>query len=219
MKKSLILNVALFTALLFVSSCYPDKQRNPQPQYPVQEYVFDEEFNNDQNGWSFADPANLAYGVVSNGTFKFDYNDYLFEAYYVPKYFGFNADNDFSIEARIGSNNNMGVLFGYDDQKGAYGYSFTIDYDGYYALYDEGGNGYGADLTTLVEPETRNFVRPNGDWNDVKIIQRGHQWIGYVNNIQVFTVQAQNIVGTGIGFVDVAQTQGEADYLEVHWYE
>lgn len=113
----------------------------------------------------------------------------------------------------------MGILFGYDNQKGAYGYSFTIDYDGYYALYDEGGNGYGADLTTLVGPETGNFVNPNGDWNQVKIVQSGNHWIGYVNNVQVFDIQAQNIVGTGVGFVDVAQTQGEADYLEVHWYE
>lgn len=216
MKKSTLF---ILTAVLFLSACSPDRRRNPEPQYPVQEYVFDEEFNNDRNGWSFADPINYAYGVVSNGTFKFDYNDDLSEAYYAAKFFGFNPYNDFSIEARIGSNNNMGILFGYDDQQGANGYSFMVDYDGYYALYDEGGNGYGQQLVALVGPETGNFVRPNGDWNDVRIVQNGNRWIGYVNDLQVFNIEAQNMVGNGIGFVDVALTNGEADYLEVHWYE
>lgn len=216
MKKSTLF---ILTAVLFLASCTPDRQRYPTPQYPVQEYVFNEDFNNDRNRWSFADPANYAYGVVSNGTFKFDYNDDLFEAYYAAKFFGFNPYDDFSIEARIGSNNNMGILFGYDDEQGAYGYSFMIDYDGYYALYDEGGNGYGQDLFELVSPETGNFVRPYGDWNDVRIVQNGNRWIGYVNNVRVFNIEAQNMIGNGVGFVDVAYTNGEAEYLEVHWYE
>ncbi len=87
---------------------------------------------------------------MSNGTFKFDYNDDLSEAYYVSKNIGFNPYNDFTIYTRIRSDNNIGLLFGYNGNSGSYGYSFTIDYDGYYALYDEGSNGYGPDIQTIA---------------------------------------------------------------------
>lgn len=218
MTKKLTPFISLLALTLFAGSCTVDNRSTPQPQPSLQQHIFDEEFNNDRNGWSFADPANLAYGVVSNGTFKFDYNDDLYEAYYASKFFGFNPYDDFTIEARIGSSNTMGILFGFDDDKGTYGYSFTIDYDGYYTLYDEGGNGYGTDLQTIFGPETGNFVEPYGDWNNLKIEQRGNRWIGYVNNVQVFNIDAQNMKANGVGFVDVAKTQGEADYLVVSWY-
>jgi hypothetical protein len=216
MKKYMLLT-ASFLLFLF-SSCRKDRVR--EPVYPTpQEYIFTDDFNNDNNGWSFADPSNYAYGVVSNGTFKFDYNDNYYEAYYVAHDVGFNPNNDFTIQARIGSDNNMGILFGYDANNGTYGYSFTVDYDGYFALYDEGGNGYGTDIQTLVAPQTRSFVNYNGDWNDLEIDQRGSRWIGYINNQQVFNVSARNFRGSALGFVVVANTRGEADYFEAHWLQ
>ena len=219
MNKKPLLSIALLALILATASCRPDRIRDNNPQPSYQEYVFDEEFNNDRNGWGFADQVNYAYGVVSNGTFKFDYNDNYSDVYYAAKFFGFNPYNDFSIAARIGSDNNMGVLFGYDDQNNTYGYSFMVDYDGNYYLYDEGGNGYGPNPELLVGPETGNFVNAYGDWNDIKIVQSGNRWLGYINGVQVFNIDAQNMNGSGIGFVDAAQTHGEADYLEVHWYE
>lgn len=199
--------------ILFASSCVRDDGPQPQP------YTYNEEFNSNNNNWSFADPANYAYGVVSNGTFKFDYNDNLTPAYYVSKNIGFNRYNDFTIYTRIGSNNNMGLLFGDNSSVGSYGYSFTIDYDGYYALYDEGGNGYGPDVQTIIEPSSNAYAYGNGDFNELKLEQRGNRWIGYVNGYQVFNVPAQNLKGTNAGFVDVANTQGEADYLQVDWIQ
>lgn len=208
--------IFLFVPLIFIlSSCL--RENNIRPQNPLREYSFIEDFNNDRNGWSFADPANLAYGVVSNGTFKFDYNDNYSVAYYVAQDFGFNPNYDFTITTKIGSNNNMGLLFGYNDQNYSYGYTFTIDYDGYFALYDEGGNGYGDAITTLVEPQTNNRVRYNGDWNTLSIEQRGSRWIGYINDYQVFNIRAQNFRGSGVGFMVVANTQGEADFIDAHW--
>lgn len=201
---------------LFASSCVRD--RGPQPNIP-QQYTYADEFENNNNGWGFADQTNMAYGVVSNGTYKFDYNDDFQEAYYVSKNIGFNPYNDFTIQTRIGSNNNMGLLFGDNSSINSFGYSFTVDYDGYYALYDEGGNGYGTEVQALVSPETNNYVNRNGDWNELKLEQRGNRWIGYVNNVQVFNIQAQNLKGTNAGFVDVKQTQGEADYLQVDWIQ
>jgi len=212
--KNLRLTFGLFS-LLLITSCARDN--HIRPQNPVREYSFIEDFNDDRNGWSFADPVNYAYGVVSNGTFKFDYNDDYTQAYYVAQDFGFNPYNNFTITTKLGSNNNMGLLFGYNEATNSYGYSFTIDYDGYYALYDEGGNGYGPDITTLVAPQTNNNININGDWNVLTIKQVGNNWIGYVNDYQVFTINAQNFKGNGVGFVDIANTQGEVDYIDVHW--
>lgn len=213
--KNLRYALGLFS-LLLVTSCVRDNTIRPQPN-PIRQYSLIEDFNNDDMGWSFADPVNYAYGVVSNGTFKFDYNDDYTQAYYVAQNFGFNPYNDFTITTKLGSNNNMGLLFGYNESNNSYGYSFTIDYDGYYALYDEGGNGYGPDIQTLVEPQTNNYVNINGDWNELSIKQIGNRWIGYVNGNQVFSLNAQKFRGNGVGFVDIANTQGEVDYLDVHW--
>lgn len=214
--KRLLSFCSILCLTLFASSCVRDN--GPQPYYP-QAYTYVEEFDNNNNGWSFADPANFAYGVVSNGTFKFDYNDDLTEAYYVSKNIGFNRYSDFTIYTRIGSNNNMGLLFGDNSAAGSYGYSFTIDYDGYYALYDEGGNGYGPDVQAIVSPTTNAFAYGNGAFNDLRLEQRGSRWIGYVNDHQVFNVPAQTLQGVNVGFVNVKNTQGEADYLQVDWIE
>jgi hypothetical protein len=111
----------------------------------------------------------------------------------------------------------MGLLFGYQEN-GAYGYSFTVDADGYFALYDEGGNGYGPNIQELVPLQTNNYVNGNQDWNEVSVEQQGSRWIGYVNGYQVFDIAAQNFKGNRVGFVVVPNTQGEADYLEAYWY-
>jgi hypothetical protein len=214
MRKLFPLITALVLAVTF-SSCI--RNDGPQPNYPRERYFVDE-FQDDRNSWTFADPANYAYGVVQDGVFKFDYNDDLSEAYYVSKNIYFNRFNDFTIHTRIGSNNNMGLLFGYGGG-GIYGYSFMVDRDGYFALYDEGGNGYGPDVQTLVNRSTANFINPNGDWNDLRLEQRGGRWLGFINNNLVFNIEAQNLRGTNVGFVNVAFTQGDADYLQVDWLE
>lgn len=210
----------LFAALLLLglSSCVRDT--GPQPHYPdyPQQYSFVEEFDNNRNRWSFDDPANYAWGDVSGGTFLMMYDDDLSSAYYIAKDIpGVNYQDDFTLYTRIGSNNNMGVLFGYNESTNSYGYSFMVDYDGYYALYDEGGNGYGPDVVELVSPRTGNYVYNNGDWNDLRLEQRGNRWVGYINDVQVFNIPAQQIKGSSAGFVLMPFTEGEADYLQVDW--
>jgi hypothetical protein len=218
--KRLLTIAALSFTTLSLTSCLKDYGPGPyQPPYTPQSYTYAEEFNNNNDNWSFADPANYAYGVVSNGTFKFDYNDNYMIAYYVSKNINFNSSNDFTIYTRIGSNNNMGLLFGYNKNAGSYGYSFTVSYDGVYALYDEGGNGYGNEIQAIVQPTTANFVNKNGDWNDLRLEQRNNKWYGYINNVLAFEVPAERLRGTNVGFVNVPYTQGEADYLQVDWWE
>ncbi len=201
-----------------LSSCKRDDNYYPQPDYP-QTYSFVDEFTDNRNQWNFTDNQHLAYGYIGGGSYKIDYNDNLSPAYYVSKNIYFNRDNDFTIYTRIGSNNNMGLLFGYNSSIGSYGYSFMVDYDGYYALYDEGGNGFGEDVQEIVPLQTSNYVVNNGDWNELRLEQRGSRWIGYINEHPAFNIEAQPLYGTNVGFILVSNTQGEADYLQVDWYE
>lgn len=213
-------SILLFAAglILTTTSCVKrDRYYNHAPK--LVPYTFIDDFDNNRNDWQFADGSNLAYGIISNGTFKIDYNDNLYEAYYVSKSIQLNVFNDFTLSTRIGSNKNMGLLFGYNGNNGAYGYSFTIDYNGYFALYDEGGNGYGADISAIVPRTKLGFVKINGDWNDIRIEQRNKSWIGYINGNRVFNVPVQNLKGASVGFVVEANTQGEADYIQADWFE
>ncbi len=217
MKKIFLATIGI--AVLLLSACTRREviPHNPNSYLQFMQYI--EEFDNDYGRWGFADGNNYAYGIVSNGTFKFDYNDDLSEAYYLAKDIRFNHLNDFTLYTRIGSDNNMGLLFGYNSSNNTYGYSFTVDYNGNYALYDEGGNGYGPDVQELVAPQTGNFVNRNGDWNELKLEQIGNRWIGYINNVQVFNIAAQRLYSGSLGFVVVSNTQGEADYIQADWYE
>lgn len=210
--------MAISGLVLFLSSCVRDRGPGPYPPGP-QPYSYVDEFDDNRNGWNFFDAANNAQGSVGSGIYMFDYLDNATEAYYVSKYIGFNSYNDFTIYTRIRSDNNMGLLFGDNSSVGSYGYSFTVTYDGYFALYDEGGNGYGPDVQTLVAPTTNPYVNPNGGWNELRLEQRGNRWIGFVNGYQVFNIAAQNLKGANVGFVDIKMTRGDADYLQVDWLE
>src|SRR5690606_7101687 len=216
MKKFILF--AILGGGLALSSC---ERHYVEPYPPVENtYTFVDEFVDNRNGWAFADQVEDAYGVVTgNGTFAFSYLDPYGIAYYRSKDIRFNPDKNFVLQTRIGSDNNMGLLFGFDDRTGAYGYSFTVDYDGYVALWDEGGNGNGnQDIVAVVEPFRHNAVNRNGNWNDLVLEQVGNNWIGYVNDVKVFTVRAQYLAKGSVGFVVVGNTRGEADYIQADFY-
>lgn len=217
MKKLLYSAVALLT--LGLASCTQGYYHHDPVGPRLVAYQYTDEFNNNSGNWNFADGQNLAYGVISNGTFKFDYNDDGSQAYYVSKDIIFNYTEDFSVETRIGSDNNFGLLIGYDANSGSYGYSFTVDYDGNFALYDEGGNGFGSEITEVVAPQFSNAVKMDGDWNVVRIDQVGNRWIGYVNDREVFRIPSRDLKAGSLGFVCIPFTKGEADYIQADWYE
>lgn len=208
--------LAAMMGMLVLTSCY--RETVIVPDYQVTEYTFVEDFNNNKNKWAFNDPTNYAYGEVSQGTFKFEYLDDYYQAYYRTVDPGFNPNDDFLVEARIGSDNMMGIIFGQNYYRERYGYSFTVDYDGYFALYDEGGNGFGLDIQEIIPPTYTNAINKYGDWNTVTIKQSGNIWIGYINDYEVFRIEAQPLYGNGFGFVVVPWTIGEADYIDAIWY-
>lgn len=184
----------------------------------IETYAFSEDFNNNINGWNFSDAANYASGFIAGGTYRISYQDDYFPAYYVSQTLPFNRADDFIIETKMGSDNNMGLLFGYNDAIGAYGYSLTIDYDGNFALYDEGGNGYGTEVEEIYPLSSSSVVRNAGDWNTVRIEQHSGRWYVSINGYEVFNMEAQNLRGTGVGYVLMPFTEAEADYLDVAGY-
>lgn len=209
-------------ALLILSSCIKEPIYYPDPYPPTypgtEEFVFIEDFNNDRNGWSFSDPMNYAWGEVSHGTFKLTYLDDWFDAYYSRVDVGLNINDDFIVEAKIGSDNTMGILFGQNYHQSIYGYTFLISEDGYFSLYDEGGNGYGPEIQELIAPTFSSAINRHGHWNIVTFQQVGNHWIGYINDIEVFRIQRQGLRGREIGFSVLPFTEGEADYLDALWY-
>lgn len=217
MKKVLLITLAGLG--LALTSCYKDRvDPFPPGNGGGNTYTFVDEFDNNKNDWSFADQVNDAYGVISGGTFSFNFLDPNGIAYYRSKDIRFNPDKNFTIETRVGSDNNMGLSFGFDDDRGAYGYSFMVSHDGYYALWDEGGNGGSTDIEQIVPPTYSNLVNPNGNWNDLKIAQVGNNWEGYLNGTRVFTVRARYVVKGSVGFVIVGNTRGEADFIQADFY-
>ncbi len=201
---------------LTLSSCFRDTV-NPYPP-DNNTYTFVDEFNDNRNDWAFADQANDAYGVIdrNRGTFSFNYLDPYGIAYYRSKTINFNPDRDFVVTAKLGSDNTMGLLLGFDDARGEYGYSLTVDYDGNFALWDEGNDN--RDISAIISPTNSNAVNMNGDWNEVTIKQVGSQWKGYINGVNVFSVNAPYLYKGSVGFVIVGDTRGEADFLEATYY-
>ena len=203
------LSIIVLLLTLGLSSCvYREDDYNVQPV--GYQYSFVDDFNNDYNHWTFSDNAHGAYVRISGGQLHYDYNPSDNGTNTVAVSTGMRTDYDFDISTRIRSNNAMAMVFGVSPSD--YGYSFFIDDRGYYALYDEG--------TASIKPQaliawTSSTIRSG--WNDVELEQVGDSWIGYINDVQVFRIQAQRLYGNQVGYMVLANTAGDADYLDVKW--
>ncbi len=206
--KSLSITALLLTIAL--SSCVVrNDDYNVQPA--GYQFAFSDDFNNDRNQWSFADNGNNAYVRLSGGQLHYDYHPAASGTNTVAINTGMRTDYDFDIRTRIRSDNAMGLVFGVSPTD--YGYSFFIDAGGYFALFDEG--------TATIKPQailnwTQSGAVRNG-WNDVELEQVGNAWVGYINGTQVFQTDARTQYGSQVGFMVLANTSGDAEFLDVQW--
>lgn len=207
MKRLSILAVLLIAGL---SSCvYHNDNYDVQPV--GYQYSFIDDFNNDHNQWSFRDDGNNASVYISGGLLHYDY---------IPGYSGTNAvavntglytNHDFDIQTRFRSDNAMGMVFGVSPNE--YGYSFFIDDRGYFAVYDEGNASIKP--IALLDWTASGSIRAG--WNDIELQQLGNSWVGYINGAQVFQIPARTLYGSQVGYEVVANTAGDADFLDVKW--
>src|SRR5206468_47440 len=105
----------------------------------------------------------------------------------------------------------MGLVFGVSNND--YGYSFFIDDKGYFAIYKEGNSTTPA--KAILDWQYSSAIRTG--WNDIELEQTGNYWTGYANGTKLFEIPAQYLAGSKIGYIVLAGTSGQADYLTVQW--
>jgi hypothetical protein len=211
MKQLLAILIAAFTFGL--SSCVVrnDDYYNVQPTNTYQ-YSFTDEFDYDNNQWSFRDAASGASVYLSGGQLHYDYHPANQGTNTVAVTTGMPASTyRFDIQTRFRSNNAMALAWGVSPS--SYGYSFFIDDRGYFALYDEGGASVGAQ--TIIDWSQTGAIRQG--WNDVEVQARGGDWIGYINGTQVFQIPARRLYGTQVGYMMLNNTSGDADFIDMAW--
>jgi hypothetical protein len=186
-----------------------DDYYNPNPNPPSgYQQSFTEEFNNDTRGWTFDDNSDSAYAFVANGYYKMvDYSK-LGSNHVAVVTTGANTSKNFIIKTRLNTDNAMGLIFGASNN--TYGYSFFIDAAGYYAVYKEGSN------PDPVINWTKSSSIKSG-WNDIEVEQVADYWYFYINGVKVNQTPARVLAGSQMGYMVLANTTGQVDYLTVKW--
>lgn len=188
----------------------PNNNNNNNPDPVV--YTFNEEFSNDNRGWAFSSSADSAYASVSNGQLEFINYSVLGSNTQVVQT-NMSTSGNFTIESKIKSDYQMGIIFGNSGNQYEYGYSFIIDNGGYFIVYKEGN---ATTNVQVVKDWTANNAI-NANWNKVVIEQKNGYWTFFVNGYEVHQMAARPLNGTYCGFIVLSQTQGYADYLTVNW--
>lgn len=214
MKRLLFPLAFALAASLGLTGCvvYSDDYYNSQPASDYS-YHFSDDFNSDRNAWSFTDRVNKASVYLSDGRLHYDYHPLNDGTNTVAVSSGMSiSTRRFDLQTRIRSDNAMAMVWGVSPSE--YGYSFFIDDRGYYAVYDEGN----AQLTAkpIIDWAQSGAIRSG--WNDLELMATsGGNWIGYINGVQVFQIPARKLYGTQVGFMVLANTNGDAEFLDLAW--
>ena len=214
MKRIKYAPILAFTALLSLgfTGCIiddDDDYYNPNPNPPSGfTQTFTEEFNGDTRGWTFDDRADSAFAFVANGYYKMVDESKLGSNHVAVVSTGANTSKNFVIESKMMSDNAIGLIFGASNN--SYGYSFFLDAAGYYAVYKEGAN------PDPVISWTQHSAIKSG-WNEVEIEQVADYWHFYVNGTKVGQTPARVLAGSQMGYMVLANTTGQVDFLRVKW--
>lgn len=214
MKRTILITLSAIAFTAGLQSCiiHDDSYYSPEPARGYQ-YSFTDEFNSDQNGWSFRDAGNHAQVYISGGQLHYDYHPADNGTNTVAISTGMSTGTrSFDIRTRFQSDNAMALVYGVSATD--YGYSFFVDDRGYFAVYDEG--------TASIKPQAiidwsqSSAVRSG--WNDVEIeATPSGSWVGYINGSQVFQIPARTLYGAQAGYMVLANTSGDADFLDVSY--
>ena len=213
MKRIFLSLAVILGASFLLSSCIRNDDYYNTPPVNNYRYIFSDDFNNDQNQWSFTDNANRAYVSISGGQLHYDYHPALSGTNTVAVTTGMpQSTRYFDIQTRIRSDNAMALVFGVSASD--YGYSFFVDDRGYFAVYDEGTSTIPA--TKLIGWSVSGAIRTG--WNDLEIEStRSGSWVGYINGTQVFQIPAKPLYGNQTGYMVLNNTSGDADFLDQKW--
>jgi len=184
-----------------------DDYYNPNPPAGYRN-TFNEDFNDDNRGWTFDDSKDSAYGFVANGYYKMvDYSK-LGSNHVAVAPTGANTSGDFLIKTRMNTDNAMGLIFGASNN--SFGYSIFIDQAGYFAVYKEGANP-----DPVINWTQSSSIKSGA--NDIEIEQVADYWYLYINGVKVSQTPARVLAGAQMGYMVLANTTGQVDYLTVKW--
>lgn len=175
----LIAPLALFT----ISSCHKADNNYTAPTYY---YSFDDEMNDNTNNWAFIDNSNNASVYIGNGLLQYSYHPVNPGTNTVAIPTGINFNSNFIIQTKIMSNNAMGLVFGVSNSQ--YGYSFFIDNNGNFAVYNEGSSNVQA--VPIINWTSNAAIRSG--WNSLELDQINGYWNGYINGTRVFRYSHDN---------------------------
>lgn len=220
MKRTIYLLAALCIAMTF-TSCVKNEYYTTDPNNNGggggnnnNYYVFNEEFSNDNRGWAFSSSMDSAYASVSQGMLEFiNYSVVGTNTQVVQT--NMRTDGNFTIESRIKSDNEMGLIFGNSGDQYEYGYSFVVNHTGFFIVYKEGN--YNTNIQILKNATNSNAININNAWNTLRIEQANGYWTFFINDYEVHQMAARPLNGTYCGYILLPQTQGYADYLTVEW--
>ncbi len=212
MKRLLLLPAFAVFACLSFSGCviYSDDYYDATPAYS---HNFSDDFNTDRYGWSFTDRSNNASVYFSDGRLHYDYHPQNDGTNTVAVATGMNTSVPcFDLQTRLRSDHAMAMVWGVSASE--YGYSFFIDDQGYYAVYDEGNSGLAPQ--PIIDWTRSGAIRE--DWNDLELqADKQGNWTGYINGVQVFQIPARTLYGSQIGYMVLANTNGDAEFIDLSW--
>ncbi len=182
--------------------------------------LYDDFYDNSKD-WAVRSSGDALMGI-SNGHYFFEHKREKFSwVTNIGLDESFDSNKDWTIEARIRhtagiKNNGYGILFGRRENN--YQVEFFIASTGYYLikrLYGEGNKSILNDKSSGSWTKC-SYIRKNDyDYNTLKVIQKGSQWMFYINGTLVTTTSSYSWAGDRVGFVIYRNQRMEVDYISV----
>jgi hypothetical protein len=204
--------LALAAAICTASCKKSDNDESIKPTAVTYPYSYDEQFTDSSTLWTYNNTVTTAKLSVTGGYLHYVYHPPYdsFNTYTINP--AFDTKNDFAISTSVHSDNAVGLVFGvnYD----TFGYAFEIDNNGRYALFAQGDT---KTPRSAILNWTKTPAAQPGFFNKLELDQVSGEWYGYINGVQVFSVTARTLTLPTVGFVVEANTNADADYLNVKW--
>ncbi|MDW8301885.1 MAG: OmpA family protein [Bacteroidia bacterium] len=179
----------------------------------AQKVWFEDDFNDYSKGWTYGNTTETQK-EIKNGVYRITVKESDANAWAFWNYSIFlDPEKDFSIEATMKQvsgleNSSYGITWGKDVDNA---YCFCISSNGYYILYSYINGQY----TDIQSWEKTSSINRAGNWNVVKIVQKGRKWDFFVNNEKVYSTFVKKPFGNCVGFITNKQITVEVDKLVI----
>lgn len=181
-----------------------------------QSYVtFEEDFDDNKNEWSESD-VDKRYSEVKNGKFIIEQKESGSSGFWkevtTNPHYNYSIEADFKQVSGV-DNNGYGLLWGrydWDDY-----YAFVVSSNGFAKIYGK----VDAEKVSIKDWTEFSAVKPMGETNNLKIVQKDKQVKFYVNGELFHTNEYIATVGELTGFKLDNNMRVEVDYIDITHYK